>query len=72
MEPKTVYACRDIEDGSYKIHTYSKTTFRGKNRTYIHIQQIDKKWKRIWRNENSIRVLDRRRNTKNTTKHRIR
>ena len=45
VDPKTVYTCRDIEDGSYEIHAYSKTTFRGKNRTYIHIQQIDKNGK---------------------------
>ena len=41
IDPKQIHVCRDIEAGSYKIQAYSKTKFRGKNRTYIHIQPID-------------------------------
>ena len=33
--------CRDIDAGSYKIKRFSKTTFRGKTKTYIHIVALE-------------------------------
>ena len=39
-DAKHLQICRDIEDGSYKILRFSKTIFRGKTKTYLHLIAI--------------------------------
>ena len=39
-DAKHLQTCRDIEDGSYKILRFSKTIFRGKTKTYLHLIAI--------------------------------
>ena len=39
-DAKHLQTCRDIEDGSYKILRFSKTMFRGKTKTYLHLGAI--------------------------------
>ena len=40
-DPKHIQTCRDIDDGSYKIQRFSRTTFRGKTKTYLHLVALD-------------------------------
>ena len=39
-DAKHLQTCRDIEDGSYKILKFSKTIYRGKTKTYLHLIAI--------------------------------
>ena len=39
---KNADKCTDLEEGEFKIIAYSQTTFRGKIKTFLHVERLDK------------------------------